>query len=109
MLGAALAHAAYTAHVVGDAACRPHRPVRCSLRAKPRATPARTLATPKTIAATLPHGPAPMPGVSTPGSDMDFGCCLSLVEAELAALAGQTPQPSASPPRKRADGPRFVW
>ena len=51
-----LAGAAVEAVVVGDALCKPHRPVRLYIRANPRAMVIRTLKQMGTLEAKLPMG-----------------------------------------------------
>ena len=108
VIGASLAHTALSAHTVGDDECRPHHPVRCLLRAKPRHALHRTLATPVPIPAILPHGPAPAAAAPARGDGNDLHGCLDLIESELAALAGRTaPEPDCK--HARSKGPRYVW
>ena len=108
VIGASLAHAALSAHTVGDAECRPHHPVRCLLRAKPRRTLHRTIATPVPIPAILLHGPAPAPAAPARDDGNDLHGCLDLTESELAALAGRT-APVLDCKHARSKGPRYVW
>ena len=109
VVASGLAHAVKSAHTIGDAVFKQHRPVRLLLRAKPRALLLRTLAAPLKSGPILPHGPPNKEEVELGDrSDTDLGGCMERIEHELSQISGHDVV-AATLHAGRSEGPKFKW
>ena len=98
--------------VVGDALCKPHKPVRLLLRARPRAMTVRVLKSLTTFGAKQPFGPAVDYSYDPKDEEgLDLGqryrLFLGRMEAELVSLAAMD-EKQMKAAMGREEGPKFV-
>ncbi len=117
-------HAVHSVHAIGDAAFKPHSPVRLLLRGSPRCIMVRGLRRPRGFQAVLPHGPPEEPPLASdtphvtpeapeaPPDDVDvdaeYAELISRVESELSKISGHDSH-EASAHAGRAKGLSFTW
>ena len=107
-----LGGATVSAIAIDDALCKPHKPVRLYIKARPRTMTVRALKRMGPLEAKLPFGPAQK--VNYQSSDIDglsnderYRLFLTRMEAEVAGLMGLEGK-EAEALSGRAEGPKFV-
>ena len=97
---------------VGDASCKPHKPVRMYIRARPRTMTIRTLKSIGTFEAVLPHGPPKKPQYMAGEEELlslnqKFDLFTTKMEEEITGLLPLSEEALKSMVG-RTEGPRFV-
>ena len=120
MVSKLLSPAVLGVHVVSDAACAPHFPVRLLLRAAPRVMMMQQLKKPRGFGARLPAGPVNAQCVQDAALatsiacgdeasvDEAFAALMPVVERQLSAVAGLSPAEQDSH-SGRLEGPKLRW
>ena len=112
VVSADLAEAVVGVTAIDDAGCKPHRPVRLYLKAKPRAMSVRMMKGMETLPAVLPHGPPKKweytdTEVAELDLDQKYSVFITRLEEEVAGLKPMSEEEKAGM-SGRAEVPKFL-